>query len=196
VSKTLTEGIMSQGNSLKGLEKTFQELKSRLDEIDSEAIRNRKQDFPVMPKDELEQALRSKAKAQYKRRLLLTQIGYVRINLFSEYYERLQHAERNKEFKDAVKFMNNYVEAIAAPFIPAKKQSKFRKRLNGWFSDDENPDPAKYLREWRTNYEAWTKHAEDMSDQQLEEEFAKLKTTFFTVYTLSFSASNFPPVAR
>ena len=108
----------------------------------------------------------------------------------------MQQAERNKELKDAVKLMNNYVETIAAPFIPAKRQSKFRKRLDAWFSDDEKPDPAKYLREWRTRYEAWTKHAEDMSDQQREEEFAKLKTTFFTVYTLSFSASNFPPVAR
>ena len=196
MSKTLTEGIMSQDNSLKGMEKTFQELKSRLDEIDLEAIRNRKQDFPVMPVDELEQILRSKAKTQYKRRLLLTQIGYVRINLFSEYYERLQHAERNKEFEEAVKLMNNYVETIAAPFIPAKRQSKFRKRLNAWFSDDENPDPAKYLREWRTHYEAWTKHTEAMSDQQRGEEFAQLKTTFFTVYTLSFSANNFPPVAR
>jgi vacuolar-type H+-ATPase subunit E/Vma4 len=115
------------------MEKTFQELKSRLDEIDLEAIRNRKQDFPVMPVDELEQILRSKAKTQYKRRLLLTQIGYVRINLFSEYYERLQHAERNKEFEETVKLMNNYVETIAAPFIPAKRQSKFRKRLNAWF---------------------------------------------------------------
>jgi hypothetical protein len=60
-----------------------------------------------MPKDELEQTLRSKAKNQYKRRLLLTQIGYVRINLFSEYYARLQHAERNKEFEEAVKLRDN-----------------------------------------------------------------------------------------
>jgi len=196
VSKTLTEGIMFQDNSLKGLEKTFQELKTKLDEIDSEAIRNRKQDFPVMPRNELEQVLRSKAKPQYKRRLLLTQIGYVRINLFSEYYERLQHAERNKEFEDAVKLMNNYIETIAVPFILAKRQSKFRKQLNAWFSDDENPDPLKYLREWRTSYETWLKHTGTMSDQQREEEFAKLKTSFFTVYTLSFSAGNFPPVAR
>ena len=60
-----------------------------------------------MPKDELEQTLRSKAKNQYKRRLLLTQIGYVRINLFSEYYARLRHAERNKEFEEAVKLRYN-----------------------------------------------------------------------------------------
>jgi hypothetical protein len=107
----------------------------------------------------------------------------------------LQNVEGNTEFDKAVELMNNYIENIAVPFIP-KRQSKFRKRLNAWFSDDTNPDPAKYLREWRTHYEAWTKHTEAMSDQQRGEEFAQLKTNFFTVYTLSFSASNFPPVAR
>jgi hypothetical protein len=144
-----------------------------------------------MPKDELEQVLRSKAKTHYKRRLLLTQIGYLLINLFSEYYERLQNAEGNKEFEKAVELMNNYIENIAVTFIPKKRQSKFRKRMNAWVSDDTHPDPAKYLREWATHYEAWTKHTEAMFHQQRGEEFAQLKTTSFTVYVLSFSASNF-----
>ena len=90
---------MSQGNSLKGLEKTFQELKSQLDEIDLEAIRNRKQDFPVMPKDELEQASRSKAKTQYKRRLLLTQIGYVRITCFQSIMSDCNRPKETRSLK-------------------------------------------------------------------------------------------------
>jgi len=189
-------GITFQDESLKGLEQTFQELKSKLDEIDPEAIRNKKQDFPVMPTDELERILRSKAKTKKKRKLLLTQIGYVRINMFSEYYERLQRAERNKEFDKAVKLMNKYVETIAVPFIPTKKQSSLTKRLKTLFSDEEIPEPVEYLREWRNSYEAWLKHAESMQDIKKVEEFAQLKTIFFTVYTHSFSAHNFPPVAR
>jgi hypothetical protein len=149
-----------------------------------------------MPKEELKQILKSKTKTQKKRKLLLTQIGYLRINLFSEYYERLQRAEKNKEFDKAVKLMNKYIETIALPFIPTKEQSALTKRLEAWFADDETPDPAKYLREWKTRYEKWLKHTEVMPNQKTEKEFTQLKTTFFTLYTLSFSAHNFPPVAR
>ena len=188
--------VTFQDKSLRGLEKTFQELRSKLEEIDQDVIRDKKLDFTVIAQNELNQILKSKIKLKKKTQLLLTQIGYLRINLFAEYYERIQYAQRNNELDKAVKLMNECAEIIAIPFVSTKKQPALIKRLKELLSIGRFPEPIEHVQKWKAGYEAWFKQKEhihpQMDDKKRTEEFNQLKTAFITLYTFSFSVDNFP----
>lgn len=181
---------------MKGLEKTFQGLYSKLEEIDQNAIRDKKLDFTVISQNELNQLLNSKLKLKKKKQLLLTQIGYLRINLFSEYYERIQCAQRNNELDKAVKLMDECAEIISIPFVSTKKQSAWFKRVKALLPIDNAPEPIEHVKKWKTGYEAWVKHDQKppqrTDNKKRLEEFNQLKMAFITVYTFSFSVENFP----
>ena len=181
---------------MKGLEKTFQGLYSKLEEIDQNAIRNKKLDFTVISQNELNQLLNSKMKLKKKKQQLLTQIGYLRINLFSEYYERIQSAQRDNELDKAVKLMDECVEIIAIPFISTKKQASWLKRAKELLSIVRFPEPIEHVNKWKDSYKAWFKQDEQphsqVSDKNRNEEFNQLKMAFITLYTFSFSVDNFP----
>ncbi len=151
----------------------------------------------MIPQNELNQILKSKIKPKKKRQLLLTQIGYLRINLFGEYYEQIQHAQKNNELNKAVKLMNTYAE-IATPFISTRKQPALIKRIKELLSRRRFPEPVELIQKWKTGYEAWFKQNEfnhsQMDDKKRMEEFDQLKNAFFTLYTYSFSVDNFPPL--
>jgi hypothetical protein len=151
----------------------------------------------VIPQNELNQILKSKIKPKKKTRLLLTQIGYSRINLFGEYYEQIQHAQKNNDLDKAVKLMNTYAE-IAIPFLSTKKQPALIKRLKELLSIRGPPESIELIQKWKTGYKAWFKQNEpihpQMDDKKRLEEFDQLKNAFFTLYTYSFSVDNFPPL--
>lgn len=135
-------------------------------------------------------------KLKKKTQLLLTQIGYLRINLFSEYYERIQCAQRNNELDKAIKLMDECIEIIAIPFVPTKKQSAWVKRVAALFSIGNVTEPIEHVEKWEAGYEAWFKQDEQnpnhTDDKKRMEEFNQLKMDFITVYTFSFSVDNFP----
>jgi hypothetical protein len=142
----------------------------------------------------LNQALKSNITLKEKKQLLLTQIGYLRINIFTEYFERVNLLRERKQLNKAVELMNKHAE-IAQIFISTKKQSALIKRLKGLVST-RNIEPMKYLQQWQIAHEAWLKHE---SSQQIDEEkrikeFDQLKMTFLELYTFSFSVDNFPPL--
>ncbi len=144
----------------------------------------------------MDQVLNSKIKLKKKKQLLLTQIGYLRINLFSEYYERIQYAQKNNELDNAVKLMNECAEIIAIPFVSTKKQSAWLRRVKELLPVANAPEPIEHVEKWKTGYEAWFKHDEKIpqrtDDKKRIEEFNQLKMAFITVYTFSFSVDNFP----
>jgi hypothetical protein len=177
------------------LEETFRKLKLELEEIDVASVRDKKLDLETMGKNELEQFLKSKIKPKKKVEFLLNQIGYLRINLFSEYYEQIKVAEKEKELDKAARLMDRCAEVIAIPFYSAKKQSEFVKRLKKWLSMRSRPESMELINNWKAEYESWFKPKEaghSISDSERLEEFDKLKKTFFTLYTFSFSVDNFP----
>ena len=135
-------------------------------------------------------------KLKKKEQLLLTQIGYLRINLFSEYYERIQSSQKSNELDKAVKLMNECAEIIAIPFVPAKKQSTWVKRAAALFSKGKATEPMEHVENWKAGYEAWFEKDEQSpnktNDKKRKEEFNQLKMAFITVYTFSFSVDNFP----
>jgi hypothetical protein len=181
--------------SLMELEKTFRKLQLELKEIDAASIRDKRSDFETMGKNELEQFLKSEIKPKKKVEVLLNQIGYLRINLFSEYYEQIKVAEKEKELDKAARLMDQCAEVIAIPFYSTKKQSEFIKRLKKWLSIQSRPESLELINNWKTEYETWFKPKEpghSISDSKRLEEFDKLKKTFLTLYTFSFSADNFP----
>ena len=142
----------------------------------------------------LNKTLKSDLSIGEKKQLLLTQIGYLRINIFTEYFERVNLLREKKQLDPAVELMNEHAE-IARIFIPAKKQSALTKRFKELFSI-KSIDPIEYLEQWRTAYEEWH---ENTSNQQLDErnqleKFDKLKMAFLELYTFSFSIDNFPPL--
>ena len=158
-------------------------------------MRNRKLDFEVFSQEKLNQELLKGTRHENKR-LLLTQIGYLRINLFQEYYERLQIAEESKDFDKAVDLMEEYLQTIAMPFIQERLNPSILSRITNLFSTSTLPDAAQTFKEWKSTYESWNKQKENRTAvQKTNDEFQRMKHIFFTLYTLSFSVDNFPPVA-
>jgi hypothetical protein len=178
------------------LEVTFQELKSKFDEMKVD-LTDMKYEYAIMPQNELNWILKSEISPRKKRQLLLTQIGYLRINIFDECYEQIKRAQGD-ELDEAVKLMNKCAETIAIPFISMKKNQSLTKRLGMLFSRKRDLEPTELIQKWKTSYEAWLKQKESPHPQRDNnkrmEEFGKLKTAFFTLYTHSFSVNNFPPL--
>jgi YesN/AraC family two-component response regulator len=158
-------------------------------------VRNKKLDFEVLSQDQLDRKLSTGTKYE-KKYLLLTQIGYIRINLFQEYYERIQITEESKDFDKAVDLMKEYLQKIAMPFIQERLNPSIFSRITNLFSTSTLPDAAQTLKEWENTYESWNKQKET---GRMEEKkncgFQRIKHIFFTLYTLSFSVGNFPSVA-
>ena len=85
--------------NLKELEEIFQVLKLKFKELNKDAVRDKKCDLPMMNENWLNQVLKSGIKLKEKKRLLLTQMGYLRINIFTEYYERVKLLREKKPAK-------------------------------------------------------------------------------------------------
>ena len=182
-------------NNLKELENTFKTLRSKLDELNQDSVRDKKYDFQLMNENWLNQVLKSNIKFREKKRLLLIQTGYLRINIFTETLERVNILREKNQLDKAVQLMNNYAE-IASLFISTKKQSALIKRLKGLLSI-KRTDPIEYLQKWRTAYDAWVKQdssQQPTDDEKRIEEFNQLRTLFIELYTFSFSVDNFPPL--
>jgi hypothetical protein len=167
----------------------------KLTELNKDAVRDKKCDLPMMNEGWLNQALKSDIKLKEKKRLLLTQMGYLRINIFTEYYERITLLREKKQLNEAAELMNRHAE-IASMFISTKKQPEPIKRLKKLLSI-RNIEPIEYLQKWRTAYEAWFK--QKPSQQPIDvrkqmEEFDQLRMAFLELYTFSFSVDNFPPL--
>jgi hypothetical protein len=162
--------------------------------LNEEAVRDRKYDSPMMNENWLNQVLKSDIKLKEKKQLLLTQIGYLRINIFTEYFERVNLLREKNQLDKAVELMNSHAE-IAKIFIPTKRQSTLIKRLKEALSM-RSIEPIEYLQKWRTSYEAWTKQEPNQLIEKKKrlEEFDKLKMAFLELYTFSFSIDNFPPL--
>jgi len=143
----------------------------------------------------LNQVLKSNIKLKEKKRLLLTQMGYLRINIFQEYYERVKLSQEKNQLNEAVELMNRHAE-IASMFISTKKQSAPIKRLKKLLSI-RSIEPLEYLQKWRTAYDAWFKQKpsqQPIDEKKRMEEFDQLRMAFLELYTFSFSVENFPPL--
>jgi hypothetical protein len=150
----------------------------------------------VLSEDEISQKLSTGTQYE-KRQLMLTQIGYLRINLFQEHYERIQASMESQEPDKAVLLMNQYIQTIALPFIQQRLNPSVLTRIANHFSGSTLPDAAETLREWQTSYDDWSKQPETkaVDNVRTTQRVEQMKKTFITLYTLSFSPSNFPPVA-
>lgn len=183
-SKTLTE-----------LLSIYKVLRSRIKDLNVGAVRDKKYDSPMANENWLYQAIKSNISPQKKKQLILTQIGYLRINIFTEYFERVNQLREKNELNAAVELMNKHAE-IASIFISKKKQPALIKRLKGLVSI-KNIDRIEYLQKWRTAYEKWRKQESiqrTIDEKKQLKEFDQLKMFFLELYTFSFSVDNFPPL--
>jgi len=164
--------------------------------LNEEAVRDKKWDLPMMNENWLNQVLKSDIKLKEKKRLLLTQMGYLRINIFTEYYERMKLLREKNQLNKAAELMNRHAE-IASIFISTKKQAATIKRLKKLLAI-RSTEPTEYLQKWRTAYEAWLKQkpSQPIDEKKRIEEFDQLRMAFFELYTFSFSVDNFPPLGE
>lgn len=159
------------------------------------AVRNKQFDFPVINENWLKQFLKSNAKLEEKKRFLLTQIGYLRINLFTEYYEQAKLLKEQRRLDEAVELMNQYAE-IARIFIPKQQQRSLTKKLKQLFAI-RSIEPTEYLKKWEAAYEAWNKQKASQQLLDVEKrmkEFDQLRMALLELYTFSFAVENFPPL--
>jgi len=195
ISTLLTGATKLREKTLKELQDIFQVLKSKLKDLNEAAVRDRKYDSPMINENWLNQAIKSDISLKEKKQLLLTQIGYLRINIFTEYFERANLLREKNQLDQAVELMNKHAE-IAGIFISTKKQPVLIKRLKELLSI-RSTEPIEYLQKWRTAYEAWHNQATSQQltgEKKRMEEFDQLKMAFLELYTFSFSVDNFPPL--
>lgn len=145
-----------------------------------------------MDENRLNQLLRSHVKLEEKKRILLTQIGYLRVNIFTEYLERVNLLQEKKQLNQAADLMNKYAE-IASIFILTKEQPTIAMQLRRLFSKQRS-DPIEYLQKWQTHYESWSKQNKETIDEKRMADFQQLKRAYIELYTFSFSIENFPPL--
>jgi hypothetical protein len=192
----LTGGIKLEKKSLSEIEEVFQGLRSKFEELNQDAVRETKFDLPMVSEKWLNQILKGNLKLNEKKRLLLTQMGYLRMNIFMEYYERVKLARSNNDLDKAVDLMNEHAE-IARVFIITPKPSVWERRLKKLLSI-KSIEPIEYLQKWQNLYEGWRKKNEpnqpQLDDKKQLEEFDKLRMAFLELYTFSFSVENFPPL--
>lgn len=151
-----------------------------------------------MPQSELNHILKSEIPALEKKKLLLSQIGLLRINLFAEYSEKIGVSEGNNQLDKAAEVMNDYAVNIAIPFIPSKKQPSLINRFTRLISRERLLEPFEYIQKWKTEYQSWFERKQksifpDIHEREQLERFNRLRETFHTLYSLSFSDDNFPP---
>lgn len=178
--------------TLRELKEIYKSLNSILKELNKDYIRNKKYDFQLMDENRLNQLLRSHVKLEEKKRILLTQIGYLRVNIFTEYLERVNLLQEKKQLNQAADLMNKYAE-IASIFILTKEQPTIAMQLRRLFSKQRS-DPIEYLQRWQTHYESWSKQKKETIDEKRMADFQQLKRAFIELYTFSFSIENFPPL--
>ena len=136
------------------LETTFREFETIIGKLNENAVRDRKYDLSVMTNDELDKILESKIRRSEKTRILLTQIGFLRINIFNEYYNEVQLAETKNELDDAVKTMNSHIEQVAMRFIRERLHPSLIDRIINRFSvdcksKDQSRVPSRLLLDWK-----------------------------------------------
>ncbi len=147
-----------------------------------------------MSQKEVDEFLQRKVSFSEKRRLLLIQIGRLRINLFSEYYEQIKYAQSQNDLNKALELMDAYAE-IAIPFIPIKKPYGVTRKLREWYYEKKIVYPEEFIKQWRTQYELWLQQS-CKDEKQCKERFEELRVIFYSLYTYSFSEANYPPLTR
>ena len=179
------------------LESTFHELEATIEKMNENAVRDMTLDLNVMSEGELKKTLESKKGFSVKRRILLTQTGYLRINTFNECYKRVQLFEENQEFDEAVKIMKFYIEKVATQFLQERLHPSLINRMIDLFSSSRLPNAAKTLEEWRLSLSSWSEGDKSLSLDGAKKikDFAKIKELFVTLDMLSFTFDNFPPLA-
>jgi len=165
--------------------------------MDRTAVRDKRGDFRVVPLDKLKETIQSTSSTRRKAQLLLTEIGYLRCNLFAEYYERIKRFEGKNELNRAAELMQEYSE-IAIPFVSTKKQRVSSWRIKGLLLRKNQHEEPDRIRDWKDRYKAWSfkTGSIDFPTNNLVriEEFTRLQNAFLTLYTYSFSVDNFPPL--
>jgi hypothetical protein len=183
-------------HSIEEITSIYQRLNSELEELNKNAIRDVKLDLPEMNEKWLEKTMKGTLNLKGKKKLLLTQIGYLRMNIFNEYYERVKLAKQNNELDKGVELMNEHAK-IAKLFIHPKEQSHLVKRLKEMLGI-KDIDRNEYLTKWKNLYETWQqekKHSSMLTDDSHRlAEFEKLRMAFLELYTFSFSVDNYPPL--
>ena len=184
---------MIHRKSVKELTNILSSFKSRLTAYDKDAKRDKKRDYELLPKSELEYVLKSGIPVEEKKNLLLSQIGLLRINLFKEFNERIQILEQNGRLDEAVELMNDYALNVAIPFIPKKKTPSLISRFMDLIRP-ERLEPFEYVQEWKNKYQFWVERINAPMIRQLRrEKFSQLRVIYNMLYTFSFSDENFPP---
>jgi len=88
-------------------------------------------------------------------------VGYSRINLFQEYYERIQTAQETEDLEKGVNLMDQYIQTIALSYIQERLHPSVLTRIANLFSARTLPDAAETLKEWETRYKAWNRRQEN-----------------------------------
>ena len=140
--------------------------------------------------------LKSEAPDLAKKKLILSEIVKLRINLFSLYSEQIQMYQKSNDANKAVNLMNDYIETIAIPFMsPINKPSSlisFKK----WLSGNKAPTPFQLVNQWKADYEHWFQNQEseypEFHERERIEEFIRLQGTYNLLYDYSFTRDNNP----
>jgi hypothetical protein len=189
-------GALFQEKPLRELQEIFQALKLKLESFRQETKSKKALTYELMPQDERNLVLKSDAPELAKKKLFLSEILKLRVNLYGAYLEQIQVHRESSDMDKAVNLMNDYAETVAIPFMSPAKQLSLTDRLMNLFSQNRTPQPSDCTKKWRTEYKLWfgqlgSTYSKIDKNKRIDE-FNQLKTTFDMLYTYSFSRDNNP----
>lgn len=184
---------MSQSDSISSLKKLLHLLKNKLEELDQDAKRDHRLDYPLYSEGELTQLLSYGIPSQAVKKLLLSQIGLVRINIMSEVMARLSLLEDRGRFDECVELMDSYVTDVALRFLPRKDTPSLINRFLDLAGRDRMLEPFEYVNKWRLLRTKWTVRKPVIRGFDRSREYQEVRSAFNMVHAVSFSDDNFPP---
>lgn len=182
---------MLQQKSLKDLIDILQDLESQLEKP------NPKKKQPLFNEND-NLILNSTAQEIEKKKWVISKMVLVRTAIFSEYSDRIEQANKERDLAKAVDLMNEYIFRFAVPFIDRLKPPSRSDRLSTFFKKRTVLTPYEYLQKWKTDYEAWG-NLRQSSDKQIDDyvrsqKYLELSGTYICFMTFPFQKTTFQQV--
>lgn len=181
---------------MKELKEILQSLKLKLENFSQSINYTKKLPYELMHQNEQTLILKSEAPELAKKKLILSEIVKLRINIFSLYSEQIQTYQKSNNTDKAVNLMNDYIETIAIPFMSPIKHPSSITNFKKWLSGDKTPTPFQLVEKWKTDYKHWFQSEKsghpEFYERERMEELIHLQSTYELLYNYSFTRDSNP----
>jgi len=146
--------------------------------------------YELMPISQLQLILSSDLSIEEIKKIILHEIGILRINIFSAHHYYLDIYEKQDNYEDALTLMDEYVH-IAKPYLIDKGKPSLINQIKDLLSIERELEPFEYIQKWKSEYQSWMTLS--LSNPIMRKnKYNNIKNIYKLIYAISFSSDNFP----